>query len=127
MICEKCGKEMQSIHVNMFDCSGADSLWKYDFQECEEDAVVIDTNPAWVGCGLSDEEQLETIKCPHCHQFPFKNTEIQVYDVVRIVCFKSPPSKEDNVQPKPIDCIRRMSNDVPSELYEGIWGGEETT
>ena len=96
MICEKCGKEMQSIHVNMFDHEGANSFWKYGFQECEEDAVVIDTNQAWVGYELSEEEQLDTIECPHCHQFPFKNTEIQVYDVVRIVCFKTAPSKEEN-------------------------------
>ena len=95
MICEKCGKEMQSIHVNMFDCSGSDSFCTYNFQECEEDAVVIDTESAWVGYGLSEEEQQDTIECPHCHQFPFKNTEIQVYDVVRIVCFKTAPSKED--------------------------------
>lgn len=96
MICEKCGKEMQSIHVNMFDREGADSFLKYDFQECEEDAVVIDTKPAWVGYELSEEERLDTIECPHCHQFPFKNTEIQVYDVVRIVCFKTPPKEDDH-------------------------------
>ena len=38
---------------------------------------------------LSEEEMFETITCPHCKQFPFKSTEIQVYDVVRVVCFKT--------------------------------------
>ena len=31
---------------------------------------------------------LDTVVCPHCKRFPFKNTEMQIYDVVRVVCFK---------------------------------------
>lgn len=32
---------------------------------------------------------METITCPHCGKFPFIDKEIHVYDIVRIVCFKS--------------------------------------
>ena len=31
---------------------------------------------------------LDTIVCPHCKKFPFHSKEIQVFDVVRVVCFK---------------------------------------
>ena len=29
------------------------------------------------------------ITCPHCGRFPLKSEEIQVYDIVRVVLFKS--------------------------------------
>ena len=38
---------------------------------------------------LTEEEMRERIECPYCKQFPFGSEEIQVYDVVRIVCFKT--------------------------------------
>ena len=88
MKCEKCGKELEHIDINMFDRDGSDDLDSHCFQECEENAVVIDTNSAWAGYELSDEERLETVKCPHCGQFPFKNTEIQVHEIVRLVMFR---------------------------------------
>ena len=56
--------------------------------KCEKDAVVIDTNSAWAGYELSDEERLETIKCPYCNQFPFENKEIQEYEIIRLVMFR---------------------------------------
>lgn len=88
MRCEKCGKEISSLLVDIFKHDGSDSEQELALTECEEDAAYIDTDQNWVGYELSEEEMLDTILCPHCREFPFKNTEIQVYDIVRVVCFK---------------------------------------
>lgn len=90
MKCEKCGKEMYLLNVDVFDCYGSDAdvPHMYD-EEQDECAVVIDTTPNWTGYELSEEEMMETITCPHCGKFPFNHKEVQVYDIVRIVCFKS--------------------------------------
>lgn len=88
MRCEKCGKEINMFMVNMFDRDGSDYWLKHAVEEYEQDAVVIDTYPFWTGYELSEEEMLETITCPHCNEFPFEDKEIQVYDIVRIICFK---------------------------------------
>ena len=89
MKCEKCGKEMYMINVNLFCRDGSDCLAPHIYDQCDDNAVVIDTTSNWTGYELSEEEMLETICCPHCGKFPFSDKEIQVYDVVRIVCFKS--------------------------------------
>ena len=36
-----------------------------------------------------------TAACPHCKQFPFQSKEVQVYDVVRVVCFKEGEALKD--------------------------------
>ena len=88
MKCEKCGKELKYININMFGHDGSDYFRNHHFQECEENAVVIDTDSAWTGYELSDEERLETIKCPYCNQFPFEDKEIQEYEMIRLVMFR---------------------------------------
>lgn len=89
MVCEKCGKELDYLSVDFFNREGADNFEKTYITEQDEDAVVMDLNQNWTGYGLSEEEMPETIECPHCHQFPFKSKEIQVYEIVRVVCFKT--------------------------------------
>ena len=37
--------------------------------------------------GLTEEEQIEDIRCPYCKKFPFKDKEIQVHELIHIVCF----------------------------------------
>ena len=37
---------------------------------------------------LSDEEQKDRICCPYCNRFPFISEEIQIEEIVRIICFK---------------------------------------
>ena len=74
--------------INMFSRDGSNSYVEHPLQECEDSAAFADTTQNWTGYELSDEERLEGILCPHCKQFPFKSTEIQIYDVVRIVCFR---------------------------------------
>lgn len=89
MKCEKCGKEIENLLVDTFLRDGSDTEIEQPIIECEHNAVYIETTKNWTGYDLSEEEMLETITCPHCKQFPFKSTEIQVYDVVRVVCFKT--------------------------------------
>ena len=93
MKCEKCGKEFDRILIDIFDHNGCDSANSIYYAECEENAVVIETDNAWVGYGLSEEERPDTIACPHCKKFPFKHKEIQVCEIVRVVCFKSEESE----------------------------------
>lgn len=88
MKCEKCGKEMYMINVNSFCRDGSDCFAPHAYEQFDNDVVVIDTTQNWTGYELSEEEMLETITCPHCGKFPFVNKEIQVYDIVRVVCFK---------------------------------------
>ncbi len=90
MRCERCGKEIDSFNMNVFASDGSDSVANVPIaEEQEEGAVVVETSSAWTGCGLSEEEQAETIKCPHCGAFPFMYNEVQTYDVVKVVCFKN--------------------------------------
>lgn len=88
MKCERCGKEIKSLLVDTFLRDGSDAYIEQPITECEEDAAYIETTQNWTGYELSEEEMLDTITCPHCKQFPFRSKEIQVYDVVRVVCFK---------------------------------------
>jgi hypothetical protein len=88
MKCEKCGGEINSFLVNTFIDDGSDRYENIQLVECEQDAIYIDTTRNWTGYELTEEEMPETIKCPLCKQFPFKSTEIQVYEIVRVVCFK---------------------------------------
>ena len=84
------------MYVDMFNYDGSDSRYLYPYQEMEEDAVVLDLDANWVGYELSEEEMTETITCPHCGKFPFKQEEIQTYEIVRIVMFKSEEEEKPN-------------------------------
>ncbi len=95
MKCEKCGKEIGFLRVSMFNYDGSDSSYIYPYKEAEEDAVILDTNANWVGYGLSEEEMTRTITCPHCGKFPFKQEEIQTYEIVRVVMFKTEKKQEE--------------------------------
>ena len=86
--CEKCRKEIETLMVDIFNRDGSDNFYAHGITECPENAVCIDVNQNWTGNELSEEEMLETIKCPHCGQFPFKSSEIQTETFVRIIMFK---------------------------------------
>lgn len=86
--CNKCGNAIDSVKVGRFNYDGSDSDYKYSLNEAEEDAVYFETDANWTGYDLTEEEMSETIHCPHCNKFPFKDNEVQVYNVVRVVCFK---------------------------------------
>ena len=94
MICEKCGKAIGHVEINTFDRDGSDFddvafIEEPEDENGERTVALIETNANWTGYELTEEEQRETIKCPHCGEFPFKHMEIQVYEIVRLVCFKS--------------------------------------
>ena len=88
MKCEKCGRELNAISVDMFDYDGGDRFVDVAFREEDENAIVIDITQNWTGYETSKEEMPYAIRCPNCGRFPFENTEIQVYDVVRLVMFR---------------------------------------
>lgn len=113
MKCEKCGKEIDGILVDEF-LRDANTDVKYPFKEEPENAVVIDVNRNWTGYELSEEERIDTIRCPHCKQFPFICEEIQEEEIVRLVLFKG----NDNPDRKPtnLDRIKNMTVDELAEL-----------
>lgn len=89
MKCEKCGKEIDKVKISVFSYDGSDSDCLIYIDEGKYENVIFETSPHWCGYELSEEEMMEDIRCPHCNEFPFKHKEVQVYDVVRVVCFKS--------------------------------------
>ena len=72
MKCEMCGKSIDHLSIDCFTYEGSDRPVDYYINECENNAVYIDTTNNWVGYELSGEEQAETISCPHCGKFPFE-------------------------------------------------------
>ena len=116
MKCEKCGKEIDGILVDEFLLDGSDTDIEYPFAEVPENAVVIDVNRNWTGYELSEEERLDTIRCPHCKQFPFVCEEIQEEETVRLVLFKG----NGNADKKPtnLDRIKNMTLDEMAELLK---------
>lgn len=88
MKCEKCGQEIDCLLVDEFNYDGSDSDKLKPIVECEEDAAYVETTSNWTGYELTEEEARETLRCPRCRKFPFHNQELQVYDIVRVVCFK---------------------------------------
>ena len=84
--CEKCGREMSTLMVNMFNHDGSDGFYTHTVEE-EKGTVVIKTKKEWTGYELNEEEMVHTIACPYCREFPFKDEEIQMYEDVVIVCF----------------------------------------
>lgn len=96
MICEKCGKEIHEVVINVFTREGSDVDVKIPiyFEDKETNAVCFETNANWCGYELTEDEQMEDISCPHCKQFPFNHKEVQVHDVVRVVCFADQPESE---------------------------------
>lgn len=88
--CEKCGKELLTVLVNEFIWYGSDHFITRPIQEEPSNAVVISAGETWVGWdgALLEEEFAETIQCPHCKKFPFKDEEVQAYPMIQLVCFK---------------------------------------
>lgn len=91
MKCEKCGAEINSLLVNMFDIDGADKYVVCHIYEPEGyDAIEVETDQNWTGYGQEGEDMRDSIACPFCRKYPFEDEEIQVYDVVKVVMFKRP-------------------------------------
>lgn len=91
MICEKCGDIILTLEVDVFDHEGADHWVNFSINEVPDNVVYIDLPTNWTGCEQSEEEQMESIRCPHCHQFPFRHKEVDTYAFTRCVMFKFSP------------------------------------
>lgn len=89
MKCEKCGNEIAHVRISVFTRDGSDIDMIENIRESEEHAVFFDTANNWTGYELTEAEMMEDIRCPICGEFPFKHKEVQVYDIVRVVCFKA--------------------------------------
>ena len=88
MKCEECGQEIDRVMIRRFSHDGTDYELAAPLEETDEDAVWFLTDQAWTDYELSEEEQMDGLRCPHCGKFPFKHKEVQVYTEVRVVCFK---------------------------------------
>lgn len=86
MICEKCGKELESLEVNHFNQDGSDD-WYDTGVEINGEIVSMTVLPNWTGNELTEEEQIGTIRCPHCHQFPFKQKMVDAYPYVTVIMY----------------------------------------
>ena len=93
--CKNCGKPIDHIVMSVFNYDGTDCNQKFpliDLKEiplhsCPVDAVYMEATANWTDYELTEEEQIEGIRCPYCGKFPFARKEVQVYDIVRVVCF----------------------------------------
>lgn len=120
MRCESCGKEINFLSVDVFNYDGSDSFQEYPFVEDEETgAVSFDTSSDWTGYALSEEEMMDTIECPHCHTFPFESDEIQVYEIVRVVCFKNDDAV-DVVEEKTESSVQKIREEALKEFAEAL-------
>lgn len=87
MKCKNCNKEIDSVIISKFTRYGDDYDVRVNFEECDINAKVIVTDKDWTGYELTEEEQIEDIRCPYCKKFPFKDKEVQVHELIHIVCF----------------------------------------
>ena len=85
--CTHCGKEIKRVKVNYFKPDDTDDYQEIPIEAEYNGAVVIIAQRDWTGYELSDEERMDTIKCPYCGEYPFLYPEIHAYDFVEIVCF----------------------------------------
>lgn len=119
--CKCCGRELNYVNVDLFDIQGSDSFERLPLHECDDNAVYIEPGQIWTGYELSEEEQIDTIKCPYCNKFPFNEKDIQVEDVVRVVMFKD--DEETHAKEKagiPSDIVLETSKQAINDFLEKI-------
>lgn len=90
ILCEKCGRELAEISIDMFAEDGSNGFEGFAIHEKAGNVVEVETSQNWTGYELSEEEMPGTIRCPHCGAFPFEDTNVQVCTVVRLIMFKQP-------------------------------------
>lgn len=86
--CENCGRNLSYVRVQTFLRDGTDMFWDSPIEPAQQNAAVVEADPNWCGYELSEEERPDTIICPHFQKYPFNSTEIQIYNVVRVVMFR---------------------------------------
>lgn len=88
MKCEKCGAFIDSLELDIFNQDGSDSWRNTPAEKADVDVIVVETEQNWAGYELSEEEMPDSVRCPKCKRFPFESTEIQLYNIVRLIMFK---------------------------------------
>ena len=87
MKCEKCGRELEFLEVDMDDFNGGDVWVKGKFSRLGPYVILKNVLPSWVGNELSEKEQIKTIRCPHCHEFPFRKRQIDVARTIDLIMY----------------------------------------
>lgn len=95
MKCEKCGKEIKHLEIDMFNYDGSDEWRETQFEEQPNGAVTIETNPAWTGYEMSYDEMCESIRCPECKQYPFEDKIIDAQIIVSVIMWKTEEKQND--------------------------------
>ena len=115
--CNKCGKPLRTLEINCFMCDGNDRYENSQLHVLENESVYAEVPLSWTGYGVSDDEKRGSIRCPHCHRFPFDDGEIQTYPHIRVVMFdnKKHPGEEDI----PVDWVWEAIQENPG--YADSW------
>ena len=93
ILCKHCGYPVDHIATNCFLHDGSDAEYHFRGQE-NEGAMMFELPESWCGADLSEEEMMDSIKCPHCRKFPFSEAAgIGVQRVVCIVCHEQEDDK----------------------------------
>jgi hypothetical protein len=88
ILCKHCGYQVFSIATNCFLPDGSDAEFHYTGTE-NAGAMCFELPESWCAYGLSDEERIESIKCPRCRKFPFSESAgVGVHTVVHVVCWE---------------------------------------
>ena len=91
ILCKHCGWPVLNVLCNCFNNEGCDSYRLVPIAEPHGHGGVaeFDLPTSWTGYELSEEEQMDTILCPHCKKFPFSTSAgINVQTIVNVVCFE---------------------------------------
>ena len=88
LLCKHCDRPIEYVETNCFNREGDDSYYKFPVCEPEEGVAEMDLPMNWCGYELSEDEMMESIRCPHCGKFPFSESAgINTETFVRVVCF----------------------------------------
>ena len=98
VFCSECGKKLDKVKLHMFGFNGDEYEYDglVDFTSTLMNdgtlGICICTDTNWCGYDLSEEEQAEDIRCPHCGKYPFsdKHIEVDKPNQVLIGCWTNP-------------------------------------
>ena len=112
ILCKHCGLPVLNILCSCFNRDGSDSDVLFPIAEPHgyDGAAAFEIPTSWTGYELSEEEQMESIRCPHCKKFPFSTSAgINVQTFVNVVCFE----EEGDTS-----CLHIGSGSSPSRVAE---------
>ena len=99
-VCERCGKQIDHVKINVFNYDGSDSEYCIPLHfDKPHGCVSFETSQNWTGYSLTDEEQKEDIRCPHCGKYPFnRSVEIEFYEPVEVLMWTSTDEQMEKVK-----------------------------